>query len=350
MEKVDWNNVNFPLALAPMVGISHVAFRELAQLYLPIEAITLWPTEMLNSRKVPKEDLDITAETKKLANEAYLVPQILGNEEKPIFESIQKLKLWGAHGIDINMGCPVKKALRHNYGVALMGDRKYAGEVVNMAVRSSDLPVSVKLRAVESQNSHADLLDFVKQLLDNGASWICLHPRTAEQKRRGVADWEQIYFLKQKVSVPIIGNGDVQTLEDVFRMKEETHCDLVMSGRGLAARPWLLWQVGEKIGMKPKENLLIGDRVLAPSSQEEEGAEYGKCLLFLIDACVKYFGESLALRKVSFYVKITHPWLEFGHSLVGLCDKAKNSEQLKQYILDFFSVPQKMYAKTDLRQ
>lgn len=102
--------------------------------------------------------------------------------------------------------------------------------------------------------------------------------------------------------------------------------------------------------MKPKENLLIGDRVLAPSSQEEEGAEYGKCLLFLIDACVKYFGESLALRKVSFYVKITHPWLEFGHSLVGLCDKAKNSEQLKQYILDFFSVPQKMYAKTDLRQ
>lgn len=350
LSKVDWKNINFPLTLAPMVGISHIALRELLRFYLPSEALTLWPTEMLNSRKVPKENLETTPETKRLEVENYLVPQILGNEEKPIFESIQKLKAWGAQGIDINMGCPVQKALKHNYGVALMGDKKYASDVVKMAVQSSDLPVSVKLRAVESANSLDDLYSFVTALVDGGASWICLHPRTAEQKRRGSADWEQIKFLKQKMTVPIVGNGDIQTAEDVFIMKEQTGCDLVMSGRALAARPWMLWQVGESLGMKPAENSLIGSRSKAPRSREEEGHEYGKCLLILIDLCVKYFGENLAQRKISFYIKTTSPWLEFGHTLVSLSAKAKTIAELKTSINVFFAIPQVMYPKTELRQ
>lgn len=358
--KVDWKNINFPLTLAPMVGISHVALREILHMYLPQETLTLWPTEMLNSRKLPRENFETTPETQKLPEEHYLVPQILGNEEKPIFESIQKLKIWGAHGIDINMGCPVKKALKHNYGVALMGDRKYAQSVVRMAVQSSDLPVSVKLRAVESENSIEDLYSFVCGLVDSGASWICLHPRTATQKRRGKADWEQIRFLKSKISIPIIGNGDVQTCEDVFAMKKETHCDLVMAGRALAARPWMLWQVGEILGMKTPQNKLINDRKKAPKTKEEEGSEYGKCLLLMIDLAEKYFDShssdsqlvsaNLAMRKIAFYVRITSPWLEFGHSLVSLVSKSKNTQELRQSITHFFSIPQSMNPKTELKQ
>lgn len=349
-EKVDWGKINFPLTLAPMVGLSHIALRELIRFYLPKEALTLWPSEMLNSRRVPKENLELTPETKKLESEDYWVPQILGNEEKPIYESIQKLKTWGAHGIDINMGCPVKKALKHNYGVALMGDPKYAQEVVAMAVRSSDLPVSVKLRAVESNNSFEDLYAFVSGLIDNGATWICLHPRTAEQKRRGHADWEQIRFLKQKLNTPIIGNGDVQNLADVFNMKKQTGCDLVMSGRALAARPWLFWQIGEALGFVPAENTLIDGRTRAPSSKEEEGAEYGRCLLMFMDLCQKYFGENLAQRKISFYLRTTTPWLEFGHTLISLSAKARSLDEFRQSVHQFFSVPQIMYSKTELRQ
>lgn len=346
---VDWNKINFPLTLAPMVGLSHIVLREIGRSYLPPEALTIWPTEMLNSRRVPSENLELTPETKRLAEEDYLVPQILGNEEIPILKSILRLKEWGAQGIDINMGCPVKKALRHNYGVALMGDRKYAQDVVRMAVKSSDLPVSVKLRAVESDNSLEDLYAFVAGLVDAGASWICLHPRTASQKRRGSADWEQIQFLKKRINVPLIGNGDVQTRDDVFEMKAQTGCDMVMSGRALAARPWLFWQVGEKLGMSAPQSDLVNGRSKAPVTREEEGAEYGRCLLQFIELSEKYFGENLAQRKVAFYLRTTTPWLEFGHTLIGLSAKAKNLTQFKEFVENFFSVPQVMYPKTNLR-
>src|SRR5665213_1694659 len=183
--------VNFPVCLAPMVGLSHVALRLMVKRYLPEGAITPWPTEMLSSWKLPREILGETVETFRDADEYPLVPQILGNEEGPIAESVRRLVDWGAAGIDINMGCPVKKALRHNYGVALMGDPEYASEVVRMTVRNSKVPVSVKLRA-GIQKDMEFLLRFTKGLEDAGAAWITLHPRVGEQKRRGAADWSQI--------------------------------------------------------------------------------------------------------------------------------------------------------------
>ncbi|MFN8848043.1 MAG: tRNA-dihydrouridine synthase family protein, partial [Bdellovibrionales bacterium] len=230
--------INYDLCLAPMVGLTHVALRRLVQSYMPKDAVVPWPTEMLNSRKLPNEKVGFTPETKRHESENFLMPQILGNQENYIHDSIQLLENWGARGIDINMGCPVEKALRHNYGVALMGDSSYAAAVVGMARRSTKLPVSVKLRAADSDVGFEYLYDFVMGLREAGADWICLHPRTAEQKRRGRADWSQIKELKKRVNFPIVGNGDVQTIDDVYRMKEQTGCDLVMSGRGLAARPW----------------------------------------------------------------------------------------------------------------
>lgn len=242
------SKVNFPLCLAPMVGLTHVAMRELMREYMPANAFTIWPTEMLNSRRLPYENLQTTPETMRAEFEPGLVPQILGNEEQPIADSVKRLIEWGAEGIDINMGCPVQKALKHNYGVALMGDPDYAAEVVRMTVKNSSVPVSVKLRAVGSNKEFKELLNFVLKLREAGASWVCLHPRTAAQKRRGQADWEQIKQLHRAVDFPVIGNGDVQTVEDALNMLTETGCDMAMSGRGLAARPWMLWQLGEELG------------------------------------------------------------------------------------------------------
>ncbi len=342
-----FGRVNFPLCLAPMVGLSHVALREVTRAYMPAGAFTIWPTEMLNSRRIPNENLETTPETMRSVHEVGLVPQILGNEEKDIALSVKRLAEWGAEGIDINMGCPVQKALKHNYGVALMGDPNYAAEVVSMTVRNTNLPVSVKLRAVGSTKEFDELLSFVSGLRKAGASWVCLHPRTAAQKRRGWADWEQIKQLHKAVDIPVIGNGDVQTVDDAILMLQDTGCDLAMAGRALAARPWMMWQLGEKLGM-PAPLGREGEK--APSTPLEEGAEYGRCLLKLIDACRFYFGEDLAMRKVRFYVRTTSVWLFYGQSVLGICAKAKSTDEMKLALMKFFEGPIEMSLRTELRQ
>lgn len=329
-----------------MVGLSHGALRAVIREYTPPGVKTLWPTEMLNSRRVPEQIMGRTPETVGLPGEDGLAPQILGNEEKPIAQSVAKLIDWGAAAIDINMGCPVQKALRHNYGVALMGDPSYAADVVGMAVRNSSVPVSVKLRAGPQSADFDFLSKFVGGLRNAGASWVTLHPRTAEQGRRGSADWSQIKRLREVSDIPIIGNGDVQTADDVFAMLSQTNCDLVMSGRALAARPWMMWQVGERLGFAPPH----GRHGPAPRTREEEGAEYGRALLRLMSYSIEMFGPDLALRKVRFHLRTTCPWLMFGLSLESLGHLAKSLDEFKPMAEDFFSRPQEMVAKTDLRQ
>lgn len=337
--------INFPVALAPMVGLSHVGLRALCRAYLPKEARTFWPTEMLSSRRLPNENLATTPETLREENETHLVPQILGNEERFIAASVAKLIDWGARAIDINMGCPVQKALKHNYGVALMGDPEYAWEVVRVTVRNSSVPVSVKLRA-GGQGDLQFLLRFVKGLEEAGASWISFHPRTVEQKRRGSADWSQIKAVREAISIPVVGNGDVQTADDVFAMMEETHCDSVMVGRALTARPWLLWQVGERLGFAPPE----GREGRAPQTPEEEGAEYGRALQLLLKTMRTHFSEELGMRKFRFYVRTSSPWLDFGNQLYSIVTKAKTYDECEAGMTQFFSITQCMAAKTELRQ
>lgn len=339
------NRVNFPICLAPMVGLTHVAFRLAVRRYLPKGAFTIWPTEMLSSRRLPNEKMHLSVETKRADCETGLVPQILGNDENEIACSVKKLQDWGAEGIDINMGCPVAKALRHNYGVSLMGDQNYARQVVEMTVRHTSLPVAVKLRA-GIQNDTKFLIDFVQGLESAGASWLCLHPRLAGQKRRGYADWSQIGLIRENLKIPVIGNGDVQTSGDVFRMLAETNCDMVMIGRALTARPWLLWQVGRKLGFADPENM---DGVSLPESQEEEGAEFGRHLLFLLEQFQVYIPEPLGLRKFMFYLNNSHPWLEFGHTLNAYCSRASCYADLRVTIDNFFKSPQNMSERTDLR-
>lgn len=350
-----------------MVGLSHVATRRLLRDYLPANATTLWSTEMLNSRRLPGENLKTTPETMRHESETELVPQILGNEAEAIARSCARLENeWGASGIDINMGCPVKKALSHNYGVALMGDAAYAAEVVRMTVRSTSLPVSVKLRAGH-QNDLSYLLRFVSGLQDAGASWITLHPRTTEQKRRGSADWSQIRVVRESLAIPVIGNGDVQTVDDVLALRESTGCDLVMIGRALTARPWLLWQLGERLGFDAPAaagdggpsagaavesgGALSGARVRrAPVGPIEEGAEYGRSLRRLLALMQEHFTEELGLRKFRFYVKTGAPWLLFGHDLHARTTKARTWAEMDTMLEDFFSREQPMSARTELRQ
>ncbi|MNL62279.1 hypothetical protein D3C87_1862880 [compost metagenome] len=122
---------------------------------------------------------------------------------------------------------------------------------------------------------------------------------------------------------------------------------MAMAGRGLAARPWMLWQLGEEMGLSAPAGK-AGQK--APRTSEEEGAEYGKVLLKLIQSCRHYFGEDLAMRKVRFYVRTTCVWLPFGNTLVGVCAKARTVDEMLEGVAKFFSVPVDMSLRTELRQ
>lgn len=337
--------VNFPVSLAPMVGLTHIALRLMVQRYLPQDAVTFWPTEMLSSWRLQREELGATPETLRGSTETQLVPQILGNEEGPITESVRRLVEWGAAGVDINMGCPVNKALKHNYGVALMGDAAYAAEVVRMTKRNSSVPVSVKLRA-GLQNDEEFLVRFVGGLALAGADWVTLHPRIGAMKRRGAADWKQIRLVRESVGIPVVGNGDVQCADDVFAMLEISGCDAVMVGRALAARPWMLWQVGERLGFAPP----LGFSGRAPSTPEEEGAEFGRACSHFLSLLEEHFVFEEGFKRFKFYLRMVCGWLEFGHFLFASTSKAKDYAGVREAVEKFFSGPQSMVLRTNLRE
>ena len=333
---------NFPICLAPMVGLSHVALRESLRFYMPQETQTIWPTEMLSSYRVPKQKLGEASMLKFAEKEEGLVPQILGNEQGPIQKTVHLLEEWGAVGIDINMGCPVKKALKHNYGVSLMGDPEYAAEVVKFAVDSSSLPVSVKFRA-GMQNDLKVLEKFALGIQGAGAAWVTLHPRTSAQKRKGHADWSQIKFLKEILEIPVLGNGDVQNLSDFYKMRDETGCDMVMVGRALTIRPWMLWQLGEDMGLSAQAHL---ENFKAPRTGYEEGEEFGKHLVRFINLLWTHFDDVEAMKQFRFYLRVAHPWLMYGHELARKSTVCKNQEDCLSLAADFFSRPQMISQST----
>ncbi len=339
-------NINFPFCLGPMVGLSHFAMREVVRSYLPEGAVTLWPSEMLSSRRLPDEKLNQNLEVTVNKDESFWHPQVLGNEEKFLVPTISKLEDWGAQGIDINMGCPVKKVLRHNWGVALMGDPDYAARVVEIVKNNTNLPVSVKLRSGLKGADNQSLLSFLNHLKNAGVDWVTIHPRNAAQKRRGSADWTQFNFIKENVDIPLIGNGDVQTSEDALNMYTQFNVDMVMIGRALTARPWMLWQIGHSLGLKPP----IGKQGEPPLSGEEEGAEFGKVLKQMINLMMeRNIIEFIGVKKIQFYIRTSMPWLFYGHALFSHSSKAKSYIDLLDIVEAFFSRPQKMMKKTNLK-
>lgn len=305
--------VDFPFMVAPMVGLSHVAFRELIRAYTP-EAITpLLFTEMLSSRRLPSERLERAENLFVAENERGLVPQILGNEERFIAPSVEKLMALNPWGIDINMGCPKKKTLSHNWGVLLLGDKHYAAEVVRVTKKYCPLPVSVKLRAGLGDSIDLDYLHaFTQALEDAGADWMTIHCRASRQKHRGHADWDILKVLSEQRKIPVVANGDIQTAEDALRLISEFNVDGAMIARAATARPWILWQIAHQLGESAPAR--GRDLVKPPTTPEEEGQEYFQAVLRFAFLLEKYFGKSPeSLQRLKFYIGVSSPWLPYGH-------------------------------------
>lgn len=226
-----------PFFLAPMAGFTDSVFRTICCDH----GASLCYSEMLSAKGLyynspgSAEIADISPD------EGPAVIQLFGSEPEMFRFAVEHLKDSPAVFFDINMGCPVPKVVKNGEGSALMKDPELACRCVRVAVESADRPVTVKIRKSFSDDPAGEIscTDFAKMLEDSGAAAIAVHGRSRQQFYSGKADWQAIKAVKEAVSVPVIGSGDVMTGEDAVRMLEETGCDAVMIARGARGNPWI---------------------------------------------------------------------------------------------------------------
>ncbi|MBO4285327.1 MAG: tRNA dihydrouridine synthase DusB [Alphaproteobacteria bacterium] len=223
--------------LAPMAGITDAPMRRIV--FEETGGKVGFFSEMVAVNALSYKN----AKTYKIAdvqNEPYPVTVQLMGGEPALFEDAAKLVAdLGAVGIDINMGCPVRKIIASRAGADLMRDVGRAAEIIQTTVRATKLPVSVKFRK-GWDSEHANAAQFAKMCEESGASFITVHGRTKAQGYGGTADWDVIRQVKSAVKIPVIGNGDVASKEAALKLLETTGADAVMIGRAALGNPWLL--------------------------------------------------------------------------------------------------------------
>lgn len=236
-----WNigdvSIENRIVLAPMAGICNSAFRRICK---EMGAGLIY-AEMVSDKAIlynNQKTIDMLYMTD---FERPIAQQIFGSD-KDSFVFAAKYIYENMHPdiIDINMGCPVPKvALRAQAGAALLKSPDKIYDIVKAVVEAVPIPVTVKIRS-GWDHDHINAVEVAKLVEKAGAQAICVHPRTRSQGYSGKADWNIIKDVKQNVSIPVIGNGDIKSPEDAKRMLDETLCDAVMIGRGVLGNPWLI--------------------------------------------------------------------------------------------------------------
>lgn len=225
-------------ALAPMAGVTDAAYR---QICMDLGA-AYTVTEMVSAKAVEYGDKKTFALADLSRDRRPVLLQLFGQEPETFALAVERLLPLQPDGFDINMGCPVPKVAGNGAGAALMRDPKKCGEIVAAIKSKVDIPVTVKLRA-GWDSAHQNAVETAKYCETAGAAAICVHGRTREQFYEGKADWEVIRKVKEAVSVPVIGNGDVTGAQSACLLLEQTGCDLVMVGRGALGNPWIFRQI-----------------------------------------------------------------------------------------------------------
>ncbi len=238
--------LDVPVVLAPMAGVTNMAFRRLCREY----GIGLYVTEMITTRALVERN-DVTmrliqhheSETPRSIQLYGVDPRYTGEAARIIAGEDH------ADHIDLNFGCPVPKVTRKGGGSALPWKRDLFRDIVKSAVDAAgDVPVTVKMRK-GIDDEHLSFLEAGRIAEDVGAAGVSLHARTLEESYSGTADWSAIGELKQHVtSIPVLGNGDIWSADDAVRMVDETGCDGVVVGRGCLGRPWLFGELARAFG------------------------------------------------------------------------------------------------------
>ncbi len=259
---MEWKIGNIKISnqvvLAPMAGICNSAYRQICK----DMGCGLIYAEMVSDKAITynnQKTIDMLYMTEK---ERPISQQIFGSDKESFVEAAKFIeKEMKPDIIDINMGCPVPKvAVRAQAGSALLKDIDKIFDIVSSVVSAVNVPVTVKIRSGWDSN-HINAVEVAKVIEKAGASAICVHPRTRSQGYSGKADWNIIKEVKENVSIPVIGNGDIKSPEDAKRMLEETKCDAVMIGRGVLGNPWLIKNIVNYLDGKEVIDVSIVDRI-----------------------------------------------------------------------------------------
>ena len=226
--------VNNPIFLAPMAGVTDWAFRTIcAKLGADVTV-----TEMVSSRALVYQDKKSAKLLRK--NEGSVCgAQIFGNDPEIMAQAaLLALEISGCDFLDINVGCPMPKVANSGDGCGLMRTPELAGEIVNAVVKAVDVPVTVKCRLGWDKGS-VNVLDFTKRMEDSGAAMVAVHGRTRSMLYSGTADWDMIHKVKEQLSIPVIANGDITDGEAAVRCLKRTGADGLMIGRSVFGDPWI---------------------------------------------------------------------------------------------------------------
>lgn len=257
MEKLKIGNVTLEnnLVLAPMAGVTDLPFRVLCK----EQGAGLICMEMVSAKGIyyNNKNTEILLTTAKEERPVSL--QLFGSDPQIMSEMAKKIEERPFDILDINMGCPVPKVVNNGEGSALMKNPKLVEKIVSQIVKAIQKPVTVKIRK-GFDDEHVNAVEIAKIVESAGASAVAVHGRTREQYYSGKADWDIIRQVKEAVSIPVIGNGDILTAQDALAMKQQTNCDGFMIGRGAQGNPWIFRQI--------LHSLETGEELPKPSMEE----------------------------------------------------------------------------------
>lgn len=305
--------------LAPMAGITDKPMRRMVHAKSGGDVALISEMVAINalSRKNAK-----TYRIADVRDEPYpVIVQLVGADEVLFADAAQLAAELGAAGIDINMGCPVRKIITGGAGSALMKNPEQAAKIIKSVKNTVKLPVSVKFRKGWDNNS-VNATDFAKMCEASGAEFITVHGRTRAQGYSGTADWNIIKEVKSAVKIPVVGNGDVTSPQSAAEMIKQTGCDGVMIGRAALGAPWLIGEIAKylKTGSLP---------------QKQPAQEVKNTLLEHISLLTEYYGEKLALalsrKYVCWYSKNFHDAKRFRENYMKINDYQAAVAEINAY-------------------
>ena len=306
-----------PLALAPMAGITDLPFRLICRRL----GCGLTVSEMVSAKGLLYKNVKTTEMLRIDAGERPTAIQLFGSVPAELAEAARLVEASGADIIDFNMGCPVPKIVNNGEGSALMKNPQLAHDILAAMVQAVKIPVTVKFRA-GWDDAHRNAVEIAKAAEAAGVSAVAVHGRTRQQFYEGKADWQIIAEVKQAVSVPVFGNGDIFTVADGLRLREETGCDGLMIGRGADGNPWLFRELAAALRQ---------EELPAAPTLEERLAQAAEHLAMLI----AYKGEHISVKEMRRHISAYLKGLPHAAEFRGRFHKVDTQEQFLELLAEY---------------